>query len=255
MALICLPHAGAGASSYFAWGAALQPAGVEVRAVQYPGRENRLAEPLIDDAPRMVQALADVWPALSGNGPCALFGHSMGSLLAFELALELRRRGTAHPPQRLFLSGRNPPGTPPKLPQIHHLPDPDFRHEIATRYGSLPPELLADPEMLALVTPILRADFKLVDTYRWTAAPPIATPLVVLGGTDDPWTTPAELDQWRALTRSGCQVHLFRGGHFFPQTARDAVIAAVRKELHAASGAPTGCDARLPMPQPSADLS
>ncbi|MBM3851893.1 MAG: thioesterase [Verrucomicrobia bacterium] len=247
LTLVCLPHAGAGASSYFAWGAALQPEGIEVRAVQYPGRENRLAEPLIDTAPRMVQALANVWPALGGNGACALFGHSMGALLAFELALELRRRGTANPPQRLFLSGRNPPGTPLKKPPIHHVPDAEFRREIATRYGSLPPEVLADSEMLALVTPILRADFKLVDTYRPTAAPPLETPLEVFGGTDDPWTTAAELDQWRAHTRGECRVRLFRGDHFFHQKARDEVIAAVRAELAPSLRAETGRDERLPM--------
>ena len=124
--LVCLPHAGAGASTYFAWGAALQPAGIEVRSVQYPGRENRLAEPLIAEARAMVVALAEQWPALAGEGPCALFGHSMGALLGFELARELERRGTTNPPRHLFLSGRNPPPAPPKLPSLAALPDEAF---------------------------------------------------------------------------------------------------------------------------------
>jgi medium-chain acyl-[acyl-carrier-protein] hydrolase len=236
--LLCLPHAGAGASAYFAWGAALQPAGIEVRAVQYPGRENRLADPLIASAPAMVAALADQWPALAGTEPWALFGHSMGALLGFELAAELARRGATNPPRHLFLSGRNPPPVPPRLPPLGPRSDADFLAGVAERYGSLPAALLADPEMRALLTPILRADFQLVDDYAGHATTQIDAPLTILGGTRDPFTSPGELADWRHHTRAACRVHLIEGGHFFHQQARGDVLRVIAAGL--------ADDARLP---------
>ena len=231
--LICLPHAGAGASQFYAWGEAMRALGVEVRAVQYPGRENRLSEPLVASAESMTKLLADSWPALSGGGPSALFGHSMGALLAYELTLELERRGAANLPRRLFLSGRNPPFVPPKLPPIHHLPDEAFWRAIAERYDSLPPDILAEPEMVALLTPILRADFRLVDEYIWVPRAPVRVPLTILGGTRDPWTSEAELAGWRECTTASCRVHFFQGDHFFHQKERESVMAFVLAELAA----------------------
>ncbi|HWA08528.1 MAG TPA: alpha/beta fold hydrolase [Opitutaceae bacterium] len=237
--LVCLPHAGAGASSFFPWGAALQPAGIEVRSVQYPGRENRLAEACIDEAGAMVRALADAWPEISGfdqltadgGGRCALYGHSMGSLLGFELAAELARRGTANRPEHLFLSGHNPPHLASRLPLLHTLPDGEFLPAVAKHYGNLPAELIADRELAALIAPILRADFKLVDEYRWRGAGPTPTPLTVLGGTNDPWTTEAELAEWSRHTRGKFQRRMFAGDHFFHQQNRAAVLELVQKEL------------------------
>lgn len=244
MRLVCLPHAGAGASTYFSWAAALQPAGIEVRSVQYPGRENRLLEPLITSAETMTQRLADAWPTLSGGKRCAVFGHSMGAILAYELALELTRRGAANPPGRLFLSGRNPPPTPPKLPPIHDLPDAMFLHEVGARYGNLPAELLANPEMVALVTPILRADFKLVFDYRGSSDSRTEIPLTILAGTKDNWTTTAELAGWPAFTTSSCQVHWIEGDHFFHQKERATVTSVVRAALEADGLVPSKQDRR-----------
>jgi medium-chain acyl-[acyl-carrier-protein] hydrolase len=229
--LVCLPHAGAGASAFFAWGAGLQPAGIEVRSVQYPGRESRFAEPFIADADAMVRALADAWPEISGGGRCALYGHSMGSLLGFELALERARRGVPNPPEHLFLSGHNPPHVPSRLPTLHTLPDAEFLPAVAKHYGNLPQELVADPEMAALITPILRTDFTLVDEYAWRHTGPTATPLTVLGGVDDPWTTEAELGQWDRHTRGRFVQRMFPGDHFFHQQRRAEVWGMVTREL------------------------
>lgn len=229
--LVCLPHAGAGASAFFPWGAALQSAGIEVRSVQYPGRENRLAEACIDEAGAMVRALADAWPEISGGGHCALYGHSMGSLLGFELAEELAKRGVPNQPVHLFLSGHNPPHVASRLPSLHTLPDGEFLPAVAKHYGNLPAELIADRELAALISPILRADFKLVDEYRWQGAGPTSTPLTSLGGTSDPWTTEAELAEWSRHTRGKFQARMFPGDHFFHQKNRAAVLALVQTTL------------------------
>lgn len=231
--LVCLPHAGAGASTFFPWGATLQPAGIEVRSVQYPGRENRLGETCLDEAGTMIRALADAWPEISGGGRCALYGHSMGALLGFELAEELAKRGVANRPQHLFLSGHNPPHVASRLPRLHTLPDGEFLAAVAQHYGNLPAELIADRELAALISPILRADFRLVHEYRWRASEPTMTPLTVLGGTNDPWTTETELAEWSRHTRGTFQQRMFPGDHFFHQQQRAPVLALVRAELAA----------------------
>lgn len=229
--LVCLPHAGAGASTFFSWGVALQPKGIEVRSVQYPGRENRFAEPRIDDAYTMVNAIAAQWADISGGGACALYGHSMGTLLGFELAVELARRGVPNLPRRLFFSGHNPPHVASRLPTLHTLPDGEFLGAVAKNYGNMPPELINDPEIAALITPILRSDFKLVDEYRWRNTGPTALPVSVLGGTTDPWTTEAELREWDRHTTGGFSARMVPGDHFFHQQRRDEVLGYVVTDL------------------------
>lgn len=234
--LVCLPHAGAGASTFFAWGAALQPAGLEVRAVQYPGREHRLSEPCVPSAPALVQALADAWPEISGGGPCALYGHSMGAILAFELACELARRRDAAAPRHLFLAGHNPPHVPSRLPTLHTLPHGEFLPAVAREYGQIPAELIADPELATLFTPILRADFQLVHDYVWAHAGPVDQPLTVFGGSADPWTSPGELGEWSRHTRGAFRLQLFPAGHFFPAAHRSDLLAALQADLAPSGG-------------------
>ena len=234
MRLVCLPHAGAGASSFFMWGAALAPHGIEVRVIQYPGRENRLSEPLIDAQGPMTRALAEIWPTVCAGKPTALFGHSMGALLGYELAVELAQRG-GPAPVHLFVSGRNPPHVPPKLPPIHDLPQAEFLEAVGARYGNLPKEVIADPEMASLIAPILRADFALVDTYRWTARPIPSMPLGVFGGTRDPWTSSDALAAWKDYTSGATTGRMIDGDHFFHQRSRNEVIAAVSSDLASVS--------------------
>jgi medium-chain acyl-[acyl-carrier-protein] hydrolase len=229
--LICLPHAGAGASAYFSWGALLRPSGIEVAAVQYPGHESRISETPIADAAAVTAALADAWTELSADRPCAVFGHSMGALLAFELAAELSRRGARNPPRRLFLSGHNPPHAARRMPPIGGLPDDRFLSEIASRYGSLPESVLAHPEMMALLLPVLRADFRLLENYRPRSAAPVEVPFSVLGAVLDPWTSEPELSEWRRYSVGEFRLRMFAGGHFFPQKSRDEVLAAIRADL------------------------
>lgn len=230
--LLCLPHAGAGASTYFAWGAALQPARIEVYALQYPGRENRLAEQRIEDARTMASALADEWPALvAGGASVAVFGHSMGALLGYELTAELVRRNVRPLPRRLFLSGHNAPHLPSQRPNLHLLPERDFLPAVARCYGNLPAELINDPEMAALIAPVLRGDFALVEKYVWRDTPPLPVPLTIFGGLKDPWTSREGLELWSRHATAVSPLRMLPGDHFFHQQARADVIGAITADL------------------------
>ena len=161
--LFCLPHAGSGATSYYRWRRVL-PGSVAVCPVMLPGREMRLAEPSLPDA----GALADALMAASADvldRPYAIFGHSMGALLAYEWTVRIAAAGLPGP-VRLFASGRNAPQIPYTHAVLHRLGEEDFVEALRTRYGGLPEGFLADPEMREVFLPILRADLRLVETYR-----------------------------------------------------------------------------------------
>src|ERR1700759_5440128 len=161
---LCLPFAGGGASFYRAW-APLAPAGVAIRPVQLPGREERMGERPIDRMAALVQAAADGMMS-SLDTPYVLFGHSMGALVAFELAHALRERG-APPPVHLFVSGSPSPKLAELVTPIFQLPGEQF-FEAVRHFGGLPDEVLRSPELIALLMPRLRADLAVTGTYRHT---------------------------------------------------------------------------------------
>jgi medium-chain acyl-[acyl-carrier-protein] hydrolase len=182
----------------------------------------------------MVPALASAWPAVAGSTvPVAIFGHSMGALLAYELVAELSRRGLRPLPHRLFLSGFNAPHVPFRRPRLHELPAADFLPAVAKCFGNLPAELMNDVQFAAVLSRVLRADLRLVETYRRNASVPLAIPLSIFGGSDDPWTSPAELHPWNECSTAGTRLRVLPGNHFFPQEehARNEIFRAVIADL------------------------
>ncbi|HZR97739.1 MAG TPA: alpha/beta fold hydrolase [Chloroflexota bacterium] len=226
--LFCLPHAGGGASLFRGWADAL-PAAVEVCPVQLPGRENRLREPLYTALPPLAAALATaLGPWL--DRPFALFGHSMGAWIAFALARELRQRyGIA--PAQLLVSGRRAPHLPARQPPIHDLPEPRFLTALRDRYNGLPDVILQEPELLEIYLPIVRADMRLVETFTCATDAPLACPIAAFGGTEDRMVSRDELAAWSDHTARQFTLQMFDGGHFFVQTARPALLAAVSSIL------------------------
>jgi medium-chain acyl-[acyl-carrier-protein] hydrolase len=225
--LFCFPYAGGGAGVYRRWPAAM-PAGVEVCAVQLPGREGRLRETPFNRMGPLVDALAAALrPHL--DRPFAFFGHSMGALLAFELARRLRREGLPGP-LHLFVSGRRPPQDPDREERLHGLSDAQLRDALR-RLGGTPREVLEHDEMMRLLTPMLRADLAVVETYRHEPAPPLDCPVTVLGALDDPKAPAEGLPGWAGHTRGPFRVRTLPGNHFFLHSAEAQVLGVVSQEL------------------------
>lgn len=226
LTLFCLPFAGGGAGVYREW-QDLLPAGVEVCPVHLPGREARFTEPAIDDVDALVEPLLEgVVPHL--DGPFALFGHSMGGIIAFELADRLRRRGLA--PAWFFASGARAPHRQSRGELRHTLPDEEFLASVRKLNGT-PPELLANPEMIELMLPTLRKDFHLVETYRYRPRPPLACPVVAVGGQDDPDVSWEDVEAWREQAAGRFEAHLLPGDHFFINSSRGELLRLVGERL------------------------
>ena len=225
--LFCVPYAGGSASAYRTWFEGL-PATVEVCAVQLPGRETRYTEPLLTDARAAAGALADAIAPLLDR-PFAFFGHSLGALVAWETVLALgRQRAVA--PAVLFVSGHRAPHLPRDVGPIHDLPETLFVDELR-RLNGTPVEVFADRELLRLVLPQLRADFRMAETYVPAPAGPLSCSVVALGGSEDERTPRRSLEAWREVTTGPFDVRLFPGDHFYFNRHRATVLGVVAGHL------------------------
>lgn len=227
MRLFCFHYAGATASIFRLWQRAL-PAAVEVVAVQLPGREYRIGEPLLTDARDIAPVLAELLPPLLDK-PFVFFGHSMGVLIGFDVIRLLRARGFAEP-MLLIASGRNAPQFRWRDAGLQTLPDEAFV-EAVRDYNGTPEALLADASLRDLWLPRLRADLTISATYEYVEQDPLHCPIVVLVGEDDRLVCDAGLRGWLAQTTGGVRFFRYPGDHFFLHTAEQLVLAKVRAEL------------------------
>lgn len=224
--LFCFPYSGAGASIFNRWAERL-PYQIELCAVQPPGRETRMAEPLFTRLTPLVQTMAQaLLPYL--DKPFAFFGHSLGTLISFELARHLRREHGLQPVY-FFASGHGAPQMPKEKTPIHDLPEPAFT-EALRLYNGTPDEVLEHPELRQLLFPILRADFAIYESYVYTDDLPLACPLTVFGGLQDD-ISHAHLDAWREQTANAFSVKMFPGNHFFLNTAQNQLLYQVIQQL------------------------
>jgi surfactin synthase thioesterase subunit len=222
--LFFFPHAGGGASAFYQWSRVL-PKEITSYAIQLPGRETRLREPLHREMSVLVDVLTGELRPYLETAPFIFWGHSMGALLAFELTRHLQQR--SHPtPQRLFLSGYNAPHIPYADPKIHHLPEADFVAALKELNGT-PAAVLQDAELRELVLPIVRADFQLVETYAHEEAQPLSCPITVLDGAADDKTNEVDLKEWQRQSTQALEMFAFPGDHFFPYDLQPKLISTV----------------------------
>ena len=225
--LFCFPWAGVGASAYFRWSRSL-PDEIEVLSVQYPGREDRWREPGLRRIEPLVELLGpDLAPFC--DRPFAFWGHSMGALVAFELARQQAGHGGPSP-RHLFVSGRQAPQLVERREPIPDVPDAEFIVELQRRYGGVPDAIARDPEVRALYLPTIRADLELVSRYTYQPGPPLACGLSVFGGLAD-HVSRVELEAWQTQTTGSFRIHLLPGDHFFVTTQTEAIFRRVKSDL------------------------
>jgi medium-chain acyl-[acyl-carrier-protein] hydrolase len=228
--LFCFPHAGGGAAPYYAWSREL-PSHIQVCPIHLPGRENRLSEPpftrMADLVAELVEGLMR-WPA----GRFAFFGHSLGGLMAYEVAQALAGQ---REPVHLFVSAARAPGVGRRSQPFAHLPDAGFLAAVQSRYQPLPAAVLHDPEVLSLFLPALRGDFTLFDAYQATIHEPLSIPVSAFGGEEDEEVKEGDLAPWAGQTRGAFCLRLYPGGHFFLKAQQKGLLEAIASDLAGAA--------------------
>jgi len=225
--LFCFPFAGGGAVAYYRWPQRIFRH-IEVVRVNLPGRESRLREPPATRVDSLVKTLVEeLIPRM--DMPFAVYGHSMGALVAFELIRELRRQGHRLP-AHLFASGYRAPHLPAPEPPFSHLPDVEFIDRVR-RFGGIPDLVAKNEELMEIFLPILRADFRLTETYAYKDDLPLECPLTALGGLADPKVSEDKIAAWSKHTSKDFSAHFFRGGHFFIQDSEAEVLSLVNRKL------------------------
>lgn len=226
--LYAFPFAGGGASAYFPWAAHLDTR-IELWAIRFPGRETRLREkPLTSFAEALVRLRTELAPHFAA--PYALMGHSLGAVFAYALARELQAAGRPGP-RALILAGARPPVHPVPEPLLAPMPDGEFVAALRDRYNGIPPAVLANPELLALVLPTLRADISLYESYQHTAGPAIRCPVAAFGGERDPLVSATDLAEWSTLVTGPLTTRTFPGDHFFLQADPASAARAAQEFL------------------------
>jgi medium-chain acyl-[acyl-carrier-protein] hydrolase len=222
--LFCFPFAGGSASAYRSWSGGL-PQEVEVCPVQLPGRESRYLEPAFHSIPELVPVLADVLRPMF-DMPFAFYGHSLGSLIAFELAHELRSRGE-EVPACLFVAAHQAPKHPHGL-AVSQLSEPDLIAHVEEMNPDA--RFSENPSLWRLVLPILRVDLALCDYYNYRPRPKLSCAITAFGGAQDASITLAALYAWGEETEGPFSAHILPGGHFFLTAERERLLAEISKD-------------------------
>lgn len=226
--LVCFPHAGGSASYYFTLSQSLTPR-AEVLAVQYPGRQDRRHEPMMDS----ITELADrIFHALHRwtDRPFAFFGHSMGAVLAFEVAQRFHRVEQVDP-RFLIVSARRAPSR--LRPGNLHLRDDDGLISELRRVGGTEEMFLNDAELRPAVLRLIRNDYKAIEGYAWSPTPSIDCPITALVGDSDPYTSVDDAAAWAQHSSGAFDLRVFPGGHFYLDNHRMEVIELISAALSA----------------------
>jgi len=210
--LFCFPHVGAGASAFNLWRPAWVPDNIELWTVRLPGREQRLSEKPFHRMGPLVEALYEAM-ATELSRPYAFYGHSLGSLVAFEMARKIQRQG-GQGPIHLLVSAHPAPQVGSCREVLHNLPDKEFV-EALRRFAGTPDEALENEDLMSIMMVALRADFEVDEMYSYEEGPPLGCPISVFGGIDDADVSQANLAAWKTLTSQEFNLQMMEGDHFF----------------------------------------
>jgi medium-chain acyl-[acyl-carrier-protein] hydrolase len=227
MRLFCFPYAGGTTAVFRNWPRYL-PSEIEVCAIQYPGRGNRFAEPLSEDVVDLTNAVySDLQPLL--QKPFAFFGHSMGALVSYEFARRLHQEKQPAPFQ-LFVSACIAPHERIVNELTYNLPEPAFIAELRRLQGT-PAEVLDNADLMQLMMPIIRADFKASQTYKYISGPPLECSLRAFGGLKDETVPRDKVETWREHTRGSFRAQMLPGDHFLINTSASLLTRIIAQEL------------------------
>ncbi|MGW3044494.1 thioesterase II family protein [Kitasatospora sp. NPDC001159] len=230
--LVCFPHAGGSAGYFHPLSAAVSPY-ADVLCVQYPGRQDRRTEPGVTSIAELADRLYRVLRPCADR-PLTFFGHSMGAVLAFEVARRFARDGL-DAPAHLFASGRRAPSLN-RDERVHLLSDEELLAELLV-LGGTSEQVLADPELREMILPPLRSDYTAIETYRGEVGAVLDCPTTALTGDADPRVTVDEARAWERHTSAAFDLRVFPGGHFYLADQAPAVLGLIIAQL---VGAPAG---------------
>ena len=225
--LFCFPFAGAGVSIFREWPSELRD-DTHVFGIQLPGRENRIAEPPLHNLVAAARGIAEVLSRYD-DLPFALFGHSLGALLCFEVARQLRNWKCSSPTQ-MFASACGAPRRLKRDMPIHELPD-DLLIQKLRGFNGTPEQILKNEEVMQLMLPTIRADLELSETYSYEPDEPLECPITVVGGLQDHEVTSSDLLAWETETSASFNIRMFPGDHYFIRSRRTLVLRMIRDQL------------------------
>jgi len=227
--LFCLPYAGGSAMTYYQWSKFLDKQ-IDLEPVELAGRGSRIDVPLYDS---IYGAAQDVFRSIKEqikDEPYAIFGHSMGSWIAFELYYELVRSGL-RPPEHIFFSGNRAPHLNVKRNKlIHNLPENEFKDAIL-EMGGTPKEVFEDDTLKNIFVPLIRSDYKITEKYLYTAGKSkLACGVTILCGKEDK-ITKDDIEEWNAHVLKKAEIVYFNGGHFFIYQNVGSVTSYINQTL------------------------
>jgi surfactin synthase thioesterase subunit len=225
--LFCFPFAGGGSAFYRTWPNGL-PDGVDIVAIRPPGRESRLRERPHSRLESLVEAATEALEPML-DLPFAFFGHSMGGLLAYELARRLRARAMSAP-LHLFVSGYRAPHRPAHHPPIHQADAPTILTRLRNLNGT-PAAFFDNQELVEMMLPGIRADFSVLETYVFETGEPLECPISAFGGYHDSEATEADVAAWRGYTNNTFTLRMIPGGHFFVMSHQPQILQAIEEDL------------------------
>ena len=224
--LFCFPYAGGGASIFRPWKNYLGPE-IGAYAIQLPGRESRFTEEPISDLITIAKASADAISEICSR-PFAIFGHSLGAAIAYEVTAELEARGLK--PAQLFISGRQSPNRKPLRAPISHLSDAEFIEQLKS-YNTTPREIFENREILELLLPMLKADFSMAENYQHQIGSKVNAPITALASKGDIWLSPESISDWSKKTFGPFSSHWFEGGHLYLNQETEALVKYIQEKL------------------------